>query len=141
MARTTMSRFLEILAAAVLAAALGGTAFAQSQTSSPAGGGSIASTPAKPVQDDLAPGQPMPGIQGQNIFDVKSEIKRDASSEPGYMDQNNAQRNAVQPGNNSPMWRGVKEGVTGSTTLPYLEAGNLIQGQVQYPGSNYTTAG
>lgn len=141
MARTTMSRFLEILAAAVLTAALGGTAFAQSQTSTPAGGGSTASTPAKPVQDDLAPAQPMPGIQGQNIFDVKPEIKRDASSEPGYMDQNNAQRNAVQPGNNSPMWRGVKEGVTGFTTLPYLEAGNLIQGQVQYPGSNYTTAG
>jgi formate dehydrogenase subunit gamma len=95
------------------------------------------------VPDDPAPTAPGAGggIQSQNIFDVKPEVKRDASSEPGYMEQNNAQRNAVQPGNNSPMWRDVKSGVTGFTTLPYLEAGNLIQAQVQYPGSRFTTAG
>lgn len=140
-----MPRFLELLAAASLtlaAAGFGGSVLAQSTTSAPAGGASTTTAPASggPVADDPAPaGQG--GIQGQNIFDVKPEVKRDASSLPGYMEQNNAQRNAVQPGNNSPMWRDVKNGVTGFTTLPYLEAGNLIQGQVQYPGSNFTTAG
>jgi formate dehydrogenase subunit gamma len=135
-----MSRFLELVAAAALTLGAAGFALAQSNSSAPAGGGaSTTTTPAKPAQDDLPPATG--GIQGQNIFDVKPEVKRDASSMPGYMEQNNAQRNAVQPGNNSPMWRDVKSGVTGSTSLPYLEAGNLIQGQVQYPGSKFTSAG
>ncbi|MDB5900430.1 MAG: putative formate dehydrogenase subunit precursor [Ramlibacter sp.] len=94
-----------------------------------------------PLQEDRA----LPaGIQGQNITDVKPEIKRDASSEPGYMQQNNGQRNAVQPGNNSPMWRGVAAGAEGTSTLPAEqapEAGVLIQRQVQYPTVRYTTAG
>jgi formate dehydrogenase subunit gamma len=87
---------------------------------------------------------PPDGIQGQNILDVKPEVKQDASSLPGYMQQDNAERNAVQPGNNSPMWRAVAAGAEGSTTLPAAqapEAGVLIQRQVQYPGSRYTTAG
>src|SRR4051812_38285452 len=103
-----MSRFLDALAAGVLTAALAGGALAQSNTSTPAGGGSTTTTPApaasKVVPEDLAPGQAAPGgIQGQNIFDVKPEVKRDASSEPGYMEQNNGQRNAVQPHNNAPL--------------------------------------
>jgi len=135
-----MSRFLELVTAAVLTFGAAGHALAQSNTSTPAGGGSTTTTPARPVADDPAP--PTGGIQSQNIFDVKPEVKPDASSVPGYMEQNNAQRNAVQPGNNSPMWRGqVKSGVAGFTTLPYSEAGVLIQGQVQYPGSKLTTAG
>jgi formate dehydrogenase subunit gamma len=92
--------------------------------------------------DDRPP--PAAGVQGQNIFDVKPEVKRDASSEPGYLEQTNGQRNAVQPGNNSPMWRGVHAGAVGSTTLPAAqapEAGVLIQRQVQYPGSRLTSAG
>lgn len=138
-----MRRFLEAVAAAALSLALAGGAFAQANSSAPAGGGATTTTPAPAkAQDDLPPGPGAGGgIQGQNIFDVKPEVKRDASSLPGYMEQNNAQRNAVQPGNNSPMWRDVKNGVTGYTSLPYLEAGNLIQGQVQYPGSKFTTAG
>ncbi|MDB5860223.1 MAG: putative formate dehydrogenase subunit precursor, partial [Ramlibacter sp.] len=103
-------------------------------------------TPAKPASDDLpGPGQAAPGgIQGQNIFDVKPEVKRDASSEPGYLEQNNGQRNRVQPGNNAPMWRGVQAGREGYSSLPKSEApeaGILIQGPVQYPGSRLTTAG
>jgi formate dehydrogenase subunit gamma len=40
------------------------------------------------------------------------------------------------------MWRDVGQGgVTGTTSLPYLEYGNLVQGFVKYPGSAYTTAG
>jgi formate dehydrogenase subunit gamma len=96
--------------------------------------------PAPPAAATPAPG----GIQGQNIFDVKPEVKPDASSDPKYMEQGNAERNRVQPGNNSPMWRGVAAGIEGVTSLPKSqapEAGVLIQGQVQYPGSRLTTAG
>ena len=98
--------------------------------------------------DDPAPPAAAPsgqgGIQGQNIFDVKPEVKPDASADPKYMQQNNAERNRVQPGNNAPMWRDVARGVEGYSSLPRSqapEAGVLIQGQVQYPGSRLTTAG
>ncbi len=80
------------------------------------------------------------GIQSQNIFDVKP----DASEEPGYATQTNAERAQVQPGNNAPVWRAVGAGVTGYSSLPRHEApeaGNLIQPFVQYPGSMLTTAG
>src|SRR5688572_32104330 len=107
-----MRRFLELVAAAALTFGGAGLALAQSTTSSPAGGASTTTTPTgKPtLPDDPVPGAAggsAGGIQGQNIFEVKPEVKRDASSEPGYMQQNNGQRNAVQPGNNAPMWRGV----------------------------------
>jgi formate dehydrogenase subunit gamma len=48
------------------------------------------------------------------------------------------------PGNNAPMWREVRDGVTGYSSLPVEqapEAGNLIQGFVKYPGSRETNAG
>ena len=97
-----------------------------------------------PAPSQAAPAAPQDGIQGQNILEVKPEVKRDASSEPDYMKQNNAQRNKVQPGNNAPMWRGVQAGAEGFTSLPKSEApeaGILIQQQIQYPGSRLTTAG
>ena len=89
-----------------------------------------------------APGAPTAagGIQGQNIF----EVRPDASAEPGYDKQTNAERAKVQPGNNAPMWRQVGQGVTGFSSLPKSEApeaGNLIQPFVQYPGSRLTNAG
>ncbi|HWI82821.1 formate dehydrogenase subunit gamma [Ramlibacter sp.] len=106
------------------------------------GGPAAAQTKAS---DDLPPPVAAPGgIQGQNIFDVKPEVKPDASSDPGYLQQNNGQRNRVQPGNNAPMWRGVAAGNAGYSSLPRTqapEAGVLIQGPVQYPGSRLTTAG
>ena len=140
-----MRRFLELLAALTLGAAAAVAAQAQSIGSVPAGGASTTTTPAVPVDDLATPaGQAMPGVKGQNIFEVKPEVKRDASSEPGYMDQNNGQRNAVQPGNNAPMWRQVQGGVQGYSSLPKSEApeaGVLIQGPVQYPGARYVTAG
>lgn len=80
------------------------------------------------------------GIQGQNIF----EVKPDASADPNYAKQTNAERARVQPGNNAPMWRQVGSGVTGYSSLPKSEApeaGNLIQPFVQYPGSRVTNAG
>lgn len=80
------------------------------------------------------------GIQSANIF----EVKPDASAEPGYAEQTNAERSQVQPGNNAPVWRQVGAGVTGYSSLPKSEApeaGNLIQPFVQYPGSRVTNAG
>jgi formate dehydrogenase subunit gamma len=60
------------------------------------------------------------------------------------MSQSNGERNRVQPGNNSPIWRGVSGGLEGFSSLPKSEApeaGVLIQPPVQYPGSRLTTAG
>jgi len=102
-----------------------------------------------PKHDDPPPAKAapgMPGIQGQNILDVKPEVKPDASSDPKYMEQNNAERNRVQPGNNAPMYRDIVRGVEGFTSYPkdqdaYREIGVLIQPPVQYPGSGYVTAG
>jgi formate dehydrogenase subunit gamma len=143
-----MRRFLELLAAAALSTALAGGALAQSVTSVPAGGASTTTPAGKVAPDDMppaaAPGAAPGGIQGQNIFEVKPEVKRDASSEPGYLDQTNGQRNRVQPGNNAPMWRGVQGGMEGYSSLPKSEApeaGVLIQAPVAYPGTRYVTAG
>ncbi len=98
----------------------------------------------EPAQDDPAPaGASAPasgqvgGIRGANIF----EIAPDASKDPKYSEQTNAERGKVQPGNNAPMWRDVGKGVTGYSSLPYPEAGNLIQPFVNYPGSRLTNAG
>jgi formate dehydrogenase subunit gamma len=98
----------------------------------------------KPQNETAPPGASPRGIQSQNIFEVKPEVKPDASSSPDYLKQNNGQRNKVQPGNNAPMWRGVAAGVEGYSSLPRSEApeaGVLIQRPVQYPGSRMTTAG
>lgn len=87
-----------------------------------------------------APAAATAGIQSQNIMDVKP----DASADPGYDKQSNAERAKVQPGNNAPVWRDVGAGATGFSSLPKSqapEAGNLVQPFVQYPGSRLTTAG
>ena len=115
------------IAVLLLAASCWGTAQAQDKLK--------VETPAQ-----AAPASADAGIKGQNIMDVKPE----ASAEPGYAAQTNGERAKVQPGNNAPMWRAVGSGVTGYSSLPLSqapEAGNLIQGFVQYPGSNLTNAG
>jgi formate dehydrogenase subunit gamma len=55
----------------------------------------------------------------------------------------NAERAKSQPGNNAPMWRSVKDTglVAGSTTLPGVEKGVLMQPVVDYPGAAPTNAG
>ena len=101
-------------------------------------GVSAQTTPAAPAATVAAAGTS--GVQSTNIFDVKPE----ASADPGYAAQTNAERAKVQPGNNAPMWRQVGAGVTGFSSLPKSqapEAGNLIQPFVQYPGSRLTNAG
>ena len=109
---------------------LGGALTAAAQTApaaSPAAAPEVAKTAA-------------PGVQSANIF----SIAPDANTDPKYADQNNGERNKVQPGNNAPIWRQVGAGATGYSSLPASEApeaGNLIQPFVQYPGSKLTTAG
>ena len=58
-------------------------------------------------------------------------------------DETNAQRARSQPLNNAPFWRGVQQSgeKAGVTNLPGPELGVLVQRFVQYPGSNFTTAG
>lgn len=58
-------------------------------------------------------------------------------------DETNAQRAKTQPLNNAPFWRGVQQSgeKAGVTNLPGPELGVLVQRFVQYPGSNFTTAG
>jgi formate dehydrogenase subunit gamma len=125
-----ISRWRSLIAAALLGLSVG---WAQAQA-----------LKVEPAQDDPPPAasaaQPAAqtgGIKSANIF----EIAPDADTDPNYANQTNGERKQVQPGNNAPMWRDVGKGVTGVTSLPYLEAGNLIQGFVQYPGSRYTSAG
>ncbi|NEX63206.1 formate dehydrogenase subunit gamma [Noviherbaspirillum galbum] len=56
--------------------------------------------------------------------------------------QNQAERTRDQPGNNAPTWRIVKEGTQNYSSLPYKEAGILIQPKAQFPGQEHaTTAG
>ena len=121
-----MQRPSRILAA-LLITVLGWTAGVSAQTA-PAGASEAATAPT------------MGGIQSANIF----EVNPDASADPNYAKQSNAERAKVQPGNNAPMWRQVGAGVTGTSSLPKSEApeaGNLIQPFVQYPGSRLTNAG
>lgn len=101
--------------------------------------------PAVPaVPAAAAPAQAAPagqgGIQSQSIF----EVRPDASNDPNYAKQTNAERSKVQPGNNAPIWRQAGQGVEGYSSLPKREApeaGFLMQAQVQYPGSRMTNAG
>ncbi len=99
-------------------------------------------SPAAPQAAGATPAtaQSAGGIQSQNIF----EVKPDASNEPGYDQQSNADRSKVQPGNNAPVWRAVGAGTEGYSSLPKSEApeaGILIQPFAQYPGAPLTNAG
>jgi formate dehydrogenase subunit gamma len=109
-----MQKSTDLVAALLFAGAMafGGPAFAQAAQQGQSAGTQPAASASKGASpDEVPPTLAAPGgIQGQNIFEVKPELKKDASSEPGYMDQTNGQRNAVQPHNNAPMWRAVQRG-------------------------------
>ncbi len=127
------SRVLTVL----LFAVLGWSAAVQAQA--PAKPAAAVAAPAAAAPAAAAPA-PAGAIQSANIL----EVKPDASADPNYANQSNAERARVQPGNNAPMWRQVGSGVSGYTSLPKSEApeaGNLVQGFVQYPGSRLTNAG
>jgi len=64
--------------------------------------------PAAPAAAD-SPKTGALGVQSANIF----SIAPDASTDAKYADQNNGERDKVQPGNNAPMWRQVGAGANG----------------------------
>ena len=108
---------------------------------SPAVSAQTAVNPGPAASAAAAAPAPAGGIQSANILEIPL---RDASADPNYANQTNAERAKVQPGNNAPMWRQVGAGATGYSSLPKSEApeaGNLIQPFVQYPGSRLTNAG
>jgi formate dehydrogenase subunit gamma len=118
-----------------LAMTLHGSAIAQTAAPANADAKAVVTAP-----DLVPPAATQGGIQSANIMDIKPE----ASLEPGYAKQSNAERGKVQPGNNAPMWRQVGAGVEGYSSLPKStapEAGILIQPFTQYPGSRLTNAG
>ncbi len=134
MLRHITAKFIATFATVGLALSLHGTAFAQA--AAPTATAAAAASAPDLVPPAAAPG----GIQSANIMDIKPE----ASLEPGYAKQSNAERGKVQPGNNAPMWRQVGAGAEGFTSYPKdtaPEAGILIQPFTQYPGSRLTTAG
>ncbi len=136
---------LNIARAAIISVAIcAPTAFAQKLQVEPVKpAGAEQSAPAAPATAPARPAAPAAaagGIQSQSIF----EVKPDASADPNYAKQNNAERNKVQPGNNAPIWRQAGQGAEGYSSLPKRdapEAGFLMQGITQYPGSRVTNAG
>ena len=134
--RSITATFAKYGATLGLALAINGSALAQA--AAPAAAPTTSTTTAP---DLVAPAPASAGgIQSANIMDIKPE----ASLEPGYAKQSNAERGKVQPGNNAPMWRQVGAGAEGFTSYPKdtaPEAGILIQPFTQYPGSRLTNAG
>ncbi len=134
--RSIIATFAKYGATLGLALAINGSALAQAAAPAAAPTASTTTAP-----DLVAPAPASAGgIQSANIMDIKPE----ASLEPGYAQQTNAERGKVQPGNNAPMWRQVGSGVEGYSSLPKStapEAGILIQPFTQYPGSRLTNAG
>ena len=137
MLRSIIATFAKFGSTLGLALAINGSALAQA-----AAPVAVPATPATVTAPDLVPpaAATQGGIQSANIMDIKPE----ASLEPGYAKQSNAERGKVQPGNNAPMWRQVGAGAEGFTSYPKdtaPEAGILIQPFTQYPGSRLTNAG
>ncbi|HWU97856.1 MAG TPA: formate dehydrogenase subunit gamma [Oxalicibacterium sp.] len=117
--KTWFAKFSVGLSFAVITA---GTALAQS---APAADGTKAQTTAQAA--------PAPATQG--LPNVQSDDIR-------YLNQNQAERTRVQPGNMAPVYRQIKEGTNNYSSLPALESGVLIQPKAQFPGqARATTAG
>ena len=96
------------------------------------------------VAPPLAMAQTTPQGPAQVAAPTKPAAAEDlAAPAESKANETNAERSKSQPGNNAPLWRGVKNSGTqpGFTTLPGAESGVLIQSFVEYPGSTYTTAG
>ena len=117
--KTWFAKFAVGLSFAVITA---GTALAQS---APAADGTKTQTTAQAA--------PAPATQG--LPNVQSDDIR-------YLNQNQAERTRVQPGNMAPVYRQIKEGTNNYSSLPALESGVLIQPKAQFPGqARATTAG
>lgn len=95
-----------------------------------------AGAPVAAAESVAAQGASLPAVRSADILTLQ-----DASRQPGYAEQSNAERARVQPGNNAPNWRAVGQGVTGTVNMPYAEYGTLIQPTVQYPLVRAASAG
>jgi formate dehydrogenase subunit gamma len=95
-----------------------------------------AGAPVAAAESVAAQGASLPAVRSADILTLQ-----DASQQPGYAEQSNAERARVQPGNNAPNWRAVGQGVTGTVNMPYAEYGTLIQPTVQYPLVRAASAG
>ena len=121
----TGKRFFNIAfgASAVMLAA--GIALAQTAPAPPAAPQEQREQPVQQEQQVQPRSQQLPNVESVDI-----------------LKQNQAERSRVQPGNNSPTWRIVKSGENTYASLPYPEAGVLIQPKAQFFGQDRaTTAG
>ncbi|RJG07461.1 formate dehydrogenase subunit gamma [Noviherbaspirillum cavernae] len=117
------NRFASLVLGIAVMALSAGSVMAQDNTAKPA--------PAAQAAPSTQPAQPAPAAAPN----VESDDIR-------YLQQNQAERARDQPGNNAPVWRTVVEGTKNYSSLPYPEAGVLIQPRQQFPGqARATTAG
>lgn len=156
-----MKRWLAMLLLSA-AVGLGGSAAAQDKAAAPAAAADTAARAAGPVtkepQPDLGPPAQKPLVGAPAQAQPVSEAPA-AQAGPGahaetpmlsaprvesvdILKQNQAERTRDQPGNLAPTWRQVKQGTPNYVSLPYPEAGVLIQPKAQFPGQSHaTTAG
>lgn len=143
-----MQRWLAILA--LSCAALAAPLAAAADTPAPAAAAKPAEVaePARRGADNArGPGAETPGptAPGQALKGPVPDPRAPGAPYVESVDilkQNQAERTATQPGNNAPTWRLVKSGVDNYASLPYREAGVLIQPKAQYPFQQVaTTAG
>ncbi|HJV73724.1 MAG TPA: formate dehydrogenase subunit gamma [Noviherbaspirillum sp.] len=121
-------RFFDIALGVSALALATGIALAQNAPTPPAAPQEKA-VPQQQQAPQVAPEQP----RTQQLPNVESV---------DILKQNQAERTRDQPGNNSPTWRIVKRGENNYASLPYPEAGVLIQPKAQFLGQDRaTTAG
>lgn len=117
--------FVKLAIAISFAALTSGAVLAQSASQPDAQPNAQSAQGAMPASPPAAQG--LPNVESEDIR---------------YLQQNQAERTRVQPGNMAPVYRQIKEGQTHYSSLPALEAGMLIQPHAQFPGqARATTAG
>jgi formate dehydrogenase subunit gamma len=127
-----MQRWLAMLA---LCCAVGASHAAPTPASAPVTAATSTEKPALPAvmpADVAAPAANAgPGAQSTDV-PVAAGAPQVESID--ILKQNQAERTRVQPGNAAPVWRKVVEGTEHYSSLPYREAGVLIQPRAQYLG-------
>jgi formate dehydrogenase subunit gamma len=78
----------------------------------------------------------VPGNEGVQARAQPQPIEQTAPNVESVdiLKQNQAERTRDQPGNGAPTWRIVNSGHENYSSLPYLEAGVLIQPKARFPG-------
>jgi formate dehydrogenase subunit gamma len=149
-----MKRWLAMLLLSAAVAGLGGSAAAQDKPAAADAGTPLTPEPqpklGPPAQKPLAgtPAQPQPvgeapvAKAGPGAHSDTPMLAAPRVEPVDILKQNQAERTRDQPGNLAPTWRQVKQGTDNYASLPYREAGVLIQPKAQFPGQGHaTTAG